>query len=541
MSQQPSSTDNLVNAVEYYDRIDLPISDDPKEWSDEGFAQTLQQFLSDSPEDGMTNLGEQETSVKWLCSDDLSHWQGYPLEGYEAQFDGEIDPTHAADQISAQPTKDNRSQSSEPHNHLSKRARKRAALEARGIDFGTDFRKKEQVKEIDGVLHVYCRGQWKPAVYLKHNGRLVIDLENHPIRDWPIPLCLSSKVEAGRLEAMSRYHGNRISKRDFRARMPSVIVRRNGREVPPVSEHGITMRRIRFRDQAGLLSWSTREGSLGRKKALIQCIPADIMDQILATNDTSCFRDMTQEEMTFINRANRGLNPEKAGSRKLTENERERRGAVKDVILKDFEPINETAWPYMDSAGDDNLAISRARMKLGLPLLEPGHTRAFHEAPIDLERSQDHPENETYLVTQHTESTCDRKKRMRDEAFGFPNADDGGKCTKRQCDSAELGQVGADSSNPSLMSGCSPKYMMPSDYDHEARNYAQYLNFKPRPAPRATPHHEPFPGKPNFAHNILHGQETREVDIAKGGMTHGSIALAAAMNPFKERHSGPFM
>lgn len=323
--------------------------------------------------------------------------------------------------------------------------------------------------------------------------------------------------------------------------MPSVIVRRNGREVPPVSEHGITMRRIRFRDQAGLLSWSPREGSLGRKKALIQCIPADVMDQILATNDTSCFRDMTQEEITFINRANRGLNPEKAGSRKLTENERERRGAVKDAILKDFEPINETAWPYMDSPGDDNLAISRARMKLGLPLLELGHTRAFHGAPIDLERSQDHPENETYLATQHTESTCDMKKRMRDEAFGFPNADDSGKCTKRQCDSAGLGQVGADSSNPSLMSGCSPKYMMPSDYDHEARHYGQYLNFKPRPAPRATPHHEPFPGKPNFAHNILHGQETGEVNIAKGGMTHGSIALAATMNPFKERHSGPFM
>ncbi|KAL9029603.1 MAG: hypothetical protein Q9196_002177 [Gyalolechia fulgens] len=590
MSRFLSSQDNLFDGAEYYHQFDLPIDDGPNMWYDEGFTQTMQQFLSDSHEDGISTSGQQRTSAEWLYSNDPSRWQGFPIEGHDAHYGGVIDPALAVSHVSAEPTNDSRIQSSEPYIHLSKRAAKRADLEARGIEFGTELTRKGAVMEIDGVLHVYYEDEWRPAVYhqtlraemiaaappelylhtpargiaaddvtsfwephrtwgfnvranrpkvlfewlplidrstpepgpMMHNGQIVIDLSNHPVRDWAIPLCLSSEVEAGRLEAMTRENGNRLSKRDIRARMPSTVVKRNGRNIPPISEHAIAMRRTRFRDQAGLLSWNPRDGSLGKKRALIQCIPADIMGQILATNDTSCFRDLTQEEMTFIDRANRGLNPEKAGSRQLSANERERRLAVKDVKLKNFEPINETAWPYMDSPDNDDLAISRARMKLGLPPLESDHAQEFHGAPVNDEKTENHPGGSTHPAINQVVSTCGRKKRLRDEDLGSPSTDGGDMRTKRRCDSADLEKDGLSSAKIG-----SSEYLVASSYDDEVRHYAEYLSFKPRQAPRATSPDEPHSATPNFAHNILQGEETREIDSAKAP---GSIAPAITTN-----------
>lgn len=52
-----------------------------------------------------------------------------------------------------------------PGPYLSKRAIKRAALEANNVDFGNDFRKKGRVEYINGELHVQYRSRMKPAVY----------------------------------------------------------------------------------------------------------------------------------------------------------------------------------------------------------------------------------------------------------------------------------------------------------------------------------------------------------------------------------------
>ncbi|KAL9601198.1 MAG: hypothetical protein Q9219_002698 [cf. Caloplaca sp. 3 TL-2023] len=210
----------------------------------------------------------------------------------------------------------------------------------------------------------------RPGI-MEHQGRIVIDTENHPVKDWPIPFCLSSAVEPGRLEAMSRENGNQISKRDFRARMPATVLKRDGRNEAPITENAIGMRRFRFRDETGSLAWEKRDGTNGRKKALVQCIPVDKMAEILVTNSTKCFRDLTKEEIMYINTVNHGQNLEKAGSNRIRDDERQRRKAIKDAKLADFDLVNEDAWPYLDDLHDDTQAIARAQAFLGLASVEP--------------------------------------------------------------------------------------------------------------------------------------------------------------------------
>ncbi|KAL8941016.1 MAG: hypothetical protein Q9216_002496 [Gyalolechia sp. 2 TL-2023] len=283
------------------------------------------------------------------------------------------------------------------------------------------------------------------------------------------------------------------------------------------------MRRIRFREDAGLLSWSPREGSEGRKKALIQCIPADIMDQILVTNDMSCFRDLSFEETTYISRANKGLNPERAGRRQLVESERERRWAAKDSILKDFEPVNEAAWPYLDNLADDNLATSRARASLGLLPPKLDYAQTSHDALIGDEKAEKHRPG-------RTGPAGTRSKRFREEDLESSLTYRHEAHPKRRCSSGELARVGINSSKPRPRIGNCLEPLIFSDYDHEARNYAQYLE----PKTSASLAGNSIPSS-TLGQNIL-GEEASEFDIAQGRLNRTSISLATIMNPFSEQH-----
>lgn len=206
---------------------------------------------------------------------------------------------------------------------------------------------------------------------LMHNHCIVIDLDGHPVRGFEIPFCLSSEIEGGRLEAMSRENGNRISKRDFRARMPPTFLNAKDEVKGLVTEQALAMRRQRFRNQAALVSQHPRDGSLDKKIALIQCIPADVMARILTSNSVRCWRDMTKQEIKYLESVNAGQRPDKAGSKVLSEEVRKDRMTTTNLKLVDLRLVNETAWPYLE--GLDTEAISRARASLGLPPLDPRH------------------------------------------------------------------------------------------------------------------------------------------------------------------------
>ncbi|KAL8713729.1 MAG: hypothetical protein Q9220_002255 [cf. Caloplaca sp. 1 TL-2023] len=205
--------------------------------------------------------------------------------------------------------------------------------------------------------------------HMTDNGRIVIDMDNHPVIDYPIPFALSSEIEAGRLELMSRSNHRQPSKADFRARMMPTIVKR-GEKKPLMTANSIGMRRIRFRDIAGLPAAEVRQHSDSRKRALVQCIPPDIMIKILAYNDTRYWRDMTVREVAYIENRNRGSSLAKAGSWRISEKERKNREVLYNHSMRGFQLVNPTAYPYGEDMNDEK-AVAVAREALGLDPLEP--------------------------------------------------------------------------------------------------------------------------------------------------------------------------
>ncbi|KAL8761962.1 MAG: hypothetical protein Q9184_001976 [Pyrenodesmia sp. 2 TL-2023] len=412
--------------------------------------------------------------------------------------------------------------------YLSKRAIKRAALEAKNVDFGNDFRKKGKVEYINGELHVQYRSRMKPAVYhhtlraemiaqappsryehtpksgqdvldvtsfheshrawgfanrammpdicfqwlpandkvtktpgpMMHNGKIVIDTENNPVRDWNIPSCLSSEVEGGRLEAMSRENGNKISKRDFRSRMPPKVLKRDGEWKGLMGETALGMRRIRFRDRTALIAHNPREGSIDRKKALVQTIPAHVMAEILITNSVRCWRDTTKAERVFLDSVNAGHHLNKAGSNRLDDEVREDRNVPRNLKLLDFTPVNQVAWPYVDGVGKDEEALALARESLGLsPISRPStyylpnkengsHRANLVGALMDLASTMDYNTETISSGPEPQRSTSRGKKRSRDEVSEPLEPEYHLASVKRQRGSAELGSEFGNASSP---------------------------------------------------------------------------------------------
>ncbi|KAL8926705.1 MAG: hypothetical protein Q9208_002779 [Pyrenodesmia sp. 3 TL-2023] len=480
------------------------------------------------------------SSASWSPSNPYSnpYYQRPSIEASEGTRSGAapmLDVSASDDQSIQQSTQaahERPDSNPEPGPYRSKRAIKRAALEAINVDFGNDFRKKGKVEYINGELHVQYRSRMKPAVYhhtlraemiaqappsryehtpksgkdvldvtsfheahrawgfanrgmmpdicfqwlpaddrvtkapgpMMHNGRIVIDTENNPVRDWDIPCCLSSDVEGGRLEAMSRENGNKISKRDFRARMPPKVLKRDGEWKDLMGETALGMRRIRFRDRTALIAHNPREGSSERKKALIQTIPAHVMAQILTTNSVRCWRDTTKAERVYLDSVNAGHHLNKAGSNRLTDEVREDRNVPRDLKLLDFTVVNQVAWPYVDGVDNDVEALAIARESLGLspisrplaqdlPNEENGSLRTdLVEAPMDVASTTDY-DNEIVSSQdipsgpQLRRSTSRGKKRSRDEVTG-PLESDHPASAKRQRGPAEHGSAFGNRTSP---------------------------------------------------------------------------------------------
>ncbi|KAI4243711.1 MAG: hypothetical protein L6R40_003324 [Gallowayella cf. fulva] len=214
-----------------------------------------------------------------------------------------------------------------------------------------------------------------PGFWKDDDGRIILSSGGNPIRDWPIPSCISSQVEGGRCEAMIR----ECSLRDSRRTISNMaLIERmlwhldsEGNWQPPVTEGAVAMRRQRFRTTAGVPSPNPRQGSNLRKLALARVIPEHILIQILVTGTTECWRDLTSQELAYIESSTRGIHPEKAGRRAVTPRERRAAAQTKDRYLADFEPVNPAAEPY-GTDDDDRRATDRARHLRGLkPLGHP--------------------------------------------------------------------------------------------------------------------------------------------------------------------------
>ncbi|KAL8827081.1 MAG: hypothetical protein Q9191_003402 [Dirinaria sp. TL-2023a] len=143
--------------------------------------------------------------------------------------------------------------------------------------------------------------------FLMHKDRIVIDPESRrPIRNFPeLPKTISSQEPGWSLEAMSRLN-EWINMDDFRDRMPH-------EHRPTV--RSLSMRRSRFRWNAGLLAWTPREGS----KAIKEYLESKLPKICLETNSTRSFRDLYEEEREEMKEASRGKYPERKRKEKRAE------------------------------------------------------------------------------------------------------------------------------------------------------------------------------------------------------------------------------
>ena len=95
---------------------------------------------------------------------------------------------------------------------------------------------------------------------MKYKGRVVIDCDDKPIRDFQnLPLTISSKVEGLRLEAWLRAD-TRITFPDIAARMWTEWSPKDGKIAPKYRHRALSKRPSNARTRSGLISWLKKKG-----------------------------------------------------------------------------------------------------------------------------------------------------------------------------------------------------------------------------------------------------------------------------------------
>ena len=136
------------------------------------------------------------------------------------------------------------------------------------------------------------------------DNRIVLDGDNHPIKQYrEIPAVCSSEMEGWLMVAIRRLNPS-ITTQDFRARMPHFrSLKPNGQgEKKQWSLQAHSMRQTRFQSKAGCLALESRAGSDTIKEYLMRLLPADCK----ARNSTEGFRDLTDAEVDAMKSANKG-------------------------------------------------------------------------------------------------------------------------------------------------------------------------------------------------------------------------------------------
>ncbi|KAL8926127.1 MAG: hypothetical protein Q9172_001914 [Xanthocarpia lactea] len=202
------------------------------------------------------------------------------------------------------------------------------------------------MKVRDGRPHLLY--QWNPPkeempyvdpglMYDPADGRLLLDLNNHPIFNWrELPMTISGQVDGSWLEYWWRLNRN-IRLEDMLARCPK-RTQKSGtsalRELPGTSAFG--NRRERDRLILGTRSWEQKEGSKEIKTQYERVMPNRVLAEIAHNNTTTWFRDLTNKEVNAMCYTNRGQGTalSRAGNRKLPEEKKKTVDGKRDSDLE---------------------------------------------------------------------------------------------------------------------------------------------------------------------------------------------------------------
>ena len=164
----------------------------------------------------------------------------------------------------------------------------------------------------------YSVGSWI------HNDQIVLDADNHPVRNFRnLPATISSKVEPWLMEMWIR-QDTRITHRDLRARMPTAEGTAPGSIKSLISLSAVAMRLTRFREREGIPAWKNREGSDKRKDYIMNTLSEDGLQK----NSTKELDGLTKLQQEQCRRANKGKFQSRAGARAISSEQREKREAA---------------------------------------------------------------------------------------------------------------------------------------------------------------------------------------------------------------------
>ena len=247
--------------------------------------------------------------------------------------------------------------------------------------------------ELDRELDLFVREnrpailyQWRPEIrsgkmshpgWMEINGRIVIDRDNRPVRDWPeLPLTISGQVEGLRMEYWRRVNRH-ITVADLRARMPQYTSKRLELTMKELVTSSFGNRMDRGRTRAACVAWNRREGTQVKEDRMLQLMPKDIRRTVRATNSTACWRDLEEHEVQWILEGNKGrgaalkraswraLSPKTKAKRAEAEKARKERHNQEVVLGSDdteaeyeepgdVEPLPPAPPPAMSPTGHSN-------------------------------------------------------------------------------------------------------------------------------------------------------------------------------------------
>ncbi|KAI4086939.1 MAG: hypothetical protein LQ344_007165 [Seirophora lacunosa] len=210
---------------------------------------------------------------------------------------------------------------------LSKLQRKRLDYSEKGIQLDSNGTKRGVTRGDSDNLEYLDRGLWVPAVYHhKIRGILLETTDN---------LGKYDEEPASGIDPLDRtafkvdHKSVKFINRELR---PSVLLQWNQIEEPPITLPDPTVNDLRpDRCRTGLKAWQARQGSRHIETRILQLMPEETQRAIIQTNSTSCFRDLTTQELDYVEAANRGAteNLAKAGTRLLDDETRRERAERK--------------------------------------------------------------------------------------------------------------------------------------------------------------------------------------------------------------------
>lgn len=137
---------------------------------------------------------------------------------------------------------------------------------------------------------------WNNPTYeigvMRYKGRVVLDYDDKPIRNFRIPATISSKVEGLRMEAWLRAD-DRLSFGDIEARVMTTV--KAGQRKPIFDRRALSKRANIARERSGLISWVRRRGNEAKVNFL-----DDLRTQAQKDNNLATDKDLDKQQKALL-------------------------------------------------------------------------------------------------------------------------------------------------------------------------------------------------------------------------------------------------